>query len=79
MWSGTFFSYFESFKSYGGLNVIIKLWIVKILSKLKRKYLGKEQSKVYEPTYHSNENFLLYKFDWRLFFGIFNGLKVMAV
>ena len=34
---GKFFSYFESFKSYGGLNVIIKVWIVKILSKFKRK------------------------------------------
>ena len=29
---GTFFSYFESFKSYGGLNVINKVWIVKVLS-----------------------------------------------
>ena len=32
-----FFSYFESFNTYGGLNVIIKVWIVKILSKFKRK------------------------------------------
>ena len=32
-----FFSYFESFKRYGGLNVIIKTSIIKILSKFKRK------------------------------------------
>ena len=32
-----FFPYFEPFKSYGGLNVIIKVWIVKILLKFKRK------------------------------------------
>ena len=32
-----FFLYFESFKSYGGLYVIINVWIVKILSKFKRK------------------------------------------
>ena len=32
-----FFAYFESLKSYGGLNVLIKFWIVKILSKFKRK------------------------------------------
>ena len=31
IWFPTFFSYFESFKSYGGLNVIIKVRIVKIL------------------------------------------------
>ena len=29
--------YFESFKSYDVLNVIIKVWIVKILSIFKRK------------------------------------------
>ena len=34
---GGFFSNFESFKSYGGLNVIIKVWIFKILSNFKRK------------------------------------------
>ena len=33
----TFFSYFKMFKSDGGLNVIIKVWIVKILSNFKRK------------------------------------------
>ena len=33
----TFFSYFESFKSFGGLNIIIKVWIVKSLSNFKRK------------------------------------------
>ena len=32
-----FFSYFESIKSYGGWNVIIKVWVVEILSKFKRK------------------------------------------
>ena len=32
-----FLSYFESFKSYGGLKVISKVWIVKILSNFKRK------------------------------------------
>ena len=37
IWSETFFLYFESFKSYGGSNVIIKVWIVKILSKFKPK------------------------------------------
>ena len=31
------FLYFESLKSYGGLIVIIKVWIVKILSKFKHK------------------------------------------
>ena len=35
--SRLFFSYFESLKSYGGLNVMIKVWIVKILSNFKRK------------------------------------------
>ena len=35
IWFLTFFSYFESFKSYGGLNVTIKVRIVKILSNLK--------------------------------------------
>ena len=33
----SFFSYFESFNGYGSLNVIIKVWIVKILSKFKCK------------------------------------------
>ena len=70
--SCNFFSYFESFKSYGGLNVIIKVWIVKILSKFKRKYLGNQQSKVYEPRYYSKENFMVYKFDSRVFLRILN-------
>ena len=35
--NGNFFSYFELFKSYGGLKVISKVWIVKILSNFKRK------------------------------------------
>ena len=54
-----FFSYFESIKSYGGLNVIIKVWVLEILSKFKRKGLGIQQSKVYEPICHSKENFML--------------------
>ena len=33
----TFFSYFESFKSYGGLNVITKVRIVQILPNFKGK------------------------------------------
>ena len=33
----TFFSYFASFESYGGLNVIITVWIVKILSNFRGK------------------------------------------
>ena len=36
-WFRTFFSYFESFKSDGGLTVIINVWFVKSLSKFKRK------------------------------------------
>ena len=34
---GTFSLYFELFKSYGVLNVIVKVSIVKILSNFKRK------------------------------------------
>ena len=74
-----FFSYFESIKSYGGWNVIIKVWVVEILSKFKRKELGNHHSKVYEPKYHWKENFMLYQVDSRLFFLIFNRSKVMAV
>ena len=74
-----FFSYFESFKSYGSLNVIINVWIVKILLKFKRKDLGNHKSKVYEPTYHSKENFMLYKFDWQTIFCYLNCSKVLSV
>ena len=79
MWFGTFSSYFESFKSYGGLNVIIKVWIDQILSKFKGKWLANQQSKVYKPTYNSKENFMLNKFNLRLFFRILNRSKVMVV
>ena len=34
---GAFFSCFKSFKSYGDLNVLVKVRIVKILSNFKRK------------------------------------------
>ena len=37
IWLASIFLYFESFKSYGGLNVIIKVWIVKFLSNFERK------------------------------------------
>ena len=52
------FLQFWTIQKYSGLNVIIKSWIVKILSKFKRKGLGIQQSKVYEPLYHSKENFM---------------------
>ena len=79
IWFAIFFSYFELVKSSGGLNVIIKVWIAKILSNFKRKWLGNQQSKVYEPTYKSKKNFMLYKLYSRLSFRILNRLKVMAV
>ena len=60
---GEFLSCNESFKSYGGLNKIIKDRIVKVLSNFKRKNLGNHKTKVYETTYHSKENFMLYKSD----------------
>ena len=34
---GFLFSYFESIKSFGGWNVIIKVWNAKIFSNFKRK------------------------------------------
>ena len=66
-------------KSYGGLNVIVKVWIDKILSKFKRQSLGNQKSKVYEPTYNWKAKFMLYKLDWKLFFSILNHSKVMVV
>ena len=66
------FSYFQSFKSYYGLNVLIKVWIVKILLNFKGKLVGNQHGKLYERTYHSKDN-------WRLFCRTFNRSKVMIV
>ena len=46
IWLATLFSDFESLESFGGLKVIMEVWIVKILAKIKRKELGNQQSKV---------------------------------
>ena len=43
----------------GGLNVIIKVRIVKILANFKHKELGNHKSKVYERTYQSKESFMV--------------------
>ena len=73
-----FFSLFKSFKSYGSLNVIIRVWIIKILSNFKQKYLGNQKSEVDEPTYHWKENFMFYKLDLGPFLRILKDSKVMA-